>query len=306
MSIHLTVTLSETAADLLTGYGAGAKLYLDSSATETGVYANVTSSVIVSGTEVYEFWDSAGTSSTWYKSRVGASDGSSYGAYSDAFQATSVDAYASLMDLRESMDLPDTSRDAYLLDLLRVASEHIDSACGRQFYRDPQVSGDGTFYVDIERADRDHLVGASYGYTTTGEALDIVSITTLSMRPSESEAYVEIAAGDAGYYLDHGDAPWFPYGNVSLSPAGTYTTFSTGRRAVKIVGVLGFASVPQAVRNACLDMAREAYRQGPGGGPAQVGTNQFGAPVFLTGFPVSFRQLIGVGSPYLRRSYVHV
>jgi len=306
MSIHISVSLSETSDDLLVGYGAGAKLYLDSAATEEGAYSNVDSETIVSGTEHYEFWDSAGTSATWYKSRAGKSDGSAYGAYSDAFQATSLEAYASLMDLRESMDLPDTARDPYLLDLLRVASEQIDAECGRQFYRNPQVSGDGTFYVDVYRTGRERLTGASAGYTTTGEPLDIISITTLSIRDSESGTYTDVVSGDAGYYLDADFMPGFPYSNVTLSPAGTYTTFPTGKRAVRIVGVLGFASVPQAVRNACLDMAREAYRQGPGGGPSQIGSNQFGAPVYLTGFPQSFRKLVGVGSPYLRRSYVYV
>ena len=304
MSIHITVTLTETAADLITGYGAGAKLYLDSAATEDGVYSNVTSTALVSGTESYEFWDSSGTSSTWYKSRAGDAAGTAYGAYSDPFQATSVQAYASLMDLGLSMELPDDSRDPYLLDLLRTASEQIDSACGRRFYRNPQVSGTDTFYVDVIRDDRDSLVRASNGYTTTGEALDIISITTLSVRTSESGTYTDIAAGDAGYYLDTGEVVGnWPYSDVTLSASSSTSTWPLGKRAVKIVGVLGFSVVPEAVRNACLDMAREAYRQGPGGGPAQVGTNTFGAPVFLTGYPNSFRKLIAPGSPYVRRTY---
>jgi hypothetical protein len=53
--VHVTVTLTETAADLIVGYSAGAKLYLDSAATEAGAYSNVTSTALVSGTEVYEF-----------------------------------------------------------------------------------------------------------------------------------------------------------------------------------------------------------------------------------------------------------
>ena len=77
-----------------------------------------------------------------------------------------------------------------------------------------------------------------------------------------------------------------------------------GTCAVRLTGVLGFPSVPEAVRNACVDMAREAYRQGPGGGPAQVGTSVLGAPVFLTGFPNSFRKLTAPGSPYLKRRWV--
>ena len=307
MSIHITVALSETAADLLVGYSAGAKLYLDSASSEGGAYSNVNSEALVAGTEHIEFWDSSGTSATWYKSRAGNSGGSSYGAYSDPFQATSLEAYASLMDLRESMELPDESRDPYLLDLLRVATEQIDMACGRKFLRDPQVSGDTVWYVDIVKSGRNRLVGASNGFTTTGVPLDIISITTLGIRDDEFDSsYTTIAASDTGYYLDAGE-PGFPFANVSLSPAGTdYTSFPVGYRGVELVGTLGFSAIPEAVRNACLDMAREAYRQGPGGGPAQVGTNTFGAPVYLTGFPNSFRKLIAVGSPYLRHTYTSV
>ena len=309
MAIHISVSLTETAADLITGYGAGALLYLDSAASSGGVYSNVTSTALVAGTTTYEFWDASGTSTTWYKSRAGDSGGTAYGAYSPEFQATSLEAYASLMDLRESMDLPGTDRDNYLMDLLRSASETIDAACGRQFYRSPQVSGDTTWYVDIERADASSLVRASHGgITTTGVPLDIISITTLGIRDNEADAsYTTIAAGDTGYYLGAGDGIGWPSADVLLSPQGAdYTSYPVGKRGVELTGALGFSTVPLAVKTACLDMAREAYRQGPGGGPAQIGTNQLGSPVYLTGYPQSYRKLIAQGSPYLRRSYVHV
>ena len=43
------------------------------------------------------------------------------------------------------------------------------------------------------------------GGFTDGKALDIISVTTLEVRDSESSSYVAIAAGDTGYYLQPGD-----------------------------------------------------------------------------------------------------
>jgi hypothetical protein len=313
MPVHVTVNLTEDPADLITGYSAGAKLYLDSASTEGGSYSNVTSTALVAGTTVYEFWDAAGTSATWYKSRAGNTGATLYSSYSPAFQATSLAAYASLMDLRETGDWADTSRDNLLLDLLVDASGHIDALCGRQFYRVPQVSGTSTFYVDVIRPGMTSLVLASGGYTTSGVPLDVLSVTTLGIRDSESDAsYTTVTAGDAGYYLQPGDGPGaagtvWPYGDVVLSPSGSsFATYPVGRRAVEIVGALGFPAVPPMVRRATVDTAREWYRQGPGGGPSQVGVNQFGVPVYLAGMPSSLKALVAAGSPYVRRTYASI
>lgn len=310
MAIHVTVTLTEDPADLIAGYGAGAKLYLDSATSETGSYANVTSTALVVGTTVYEFWDSAGTSSTWYRSRAGNSGGSAFGAYSSPFQATSLAAYASLMDLRETMDLPDASRDNLLLDYLVDASEQVDIDCHRRFHRDPQVSGDRTVYVDVERAGCASLVSATGngGYCTDGLPLDILSVTTLRIRYSESDDYAAVTAGDAGYLLQPGVGPGragvdWPYEDIVLSPLASVTSWPRGRRAVELVCARGFPQVPSLVRRAVIDKAREWYRAGPGGGRQSSGVNQFGVPVFADAGD-AYQRLVGAGSPYVRRAYV--
>jgi hypothetical protein len=310
MSIRIVVNLKEDSADVLTIYGAGAKVYLDSAATEGGAYSNVTSTTVVSGTEQYELTDAAGTSATWYKVRTGDSGGSSYSSYSDAFQATAWAAYATVDELEDTMDVPtgagSSRRRNLLAQLLLDAKDQTDADCARTFLRVPQVSGDVTVYCDIEHAGYASLVSAiGHPYTIDGRALDILSVTTLEVRDSESGAYAAIASGDTGYYLDvgSGSGPDWPYQDVTLSPASSRTTWPTGRRAVKITGALGFSAVPSPVKRANIDLAREAYRQSVGGGPAQVGTNQFGTPVYLTGKPDSYKALLRQGSVFLKRSW---
>jgi hypothetical protein len=175
VSIRIVINLSEDSADVLSIYGAGAKVYLDSAATEGGSYSNVTSTTVVSGTEQYELTDSAGTSATWYKTRVGDSGGTSYSSYSAAFQATAWGAYATADDLLATMDVPSgtgsSNRRAVLSDLLMDAKAQTDTDCARTFLRVPQVSGDITVYCDINHAGHSSLVSAiGIPYTTDGRA----------------------------------------------------------------------------------------------------------------------------------------
>lgn len=307
--MRIVVNLTEDSADVLAEFSAGAKLYLLSSSSESGSYSDVTSTTIVSGTEQYELTDSAGTSSTWYKTQVGNSAGSTRGSLSDAFRATSLVAYATLDDLRETLALgANTTHDNLLYDLLIDVSADLDAICQRRFYRDPQVSGTTTVYADVWhpgcRSLEEAIGRAAF---VDGRALDIVSVTSLSVRDTESSEYAEVPAGDTGYYLDgwavgvgvYG-TDW-PYEDVTLSPASTtYTVFPTGRRAVKITGVFGFPTVPNPVKRAVITEAAERFRQKIGGGQAPAGVNQFGTPIFLTGDSPDFRRV--TRAPFSRRA----
>jgi len=310
--VWIVVNLTRASADELIEYGAGAKLYLDSSATETGTYASVTSTAIVSGTEQYELTDAAGTSATWYKTQTGNSGGTAKSLYSAAFRATSWAAYATLDDLAETMDIPSgagsSDRRNLLADLLMDAREQTDSDCGRTFLRVPQVSGTVTVYCDIASAGQASLVSAiGHPYTADGRALDIVSITSIDVRDGETGSYATLGAQDTAWYLDAGYGPGlagtdWPYEDVLLAATGSRTTWPVGRRAVKIVGALGFPRIPSSVKRANVDLARDAYRAGPGGGPSQMGVNQFGTPIFSSGTP-SYRTLVRAGSVYLKRMW---
>ena len=306
--MRIVVNLTEDSADVLAEFSAGAKLYLLSATSEAGSYADVTTAAIVSGTEQYEFTDSAGTSSTWYKTQVGDSSGSTRGTLSSAFRATSLAAYATLDDLREVLALgANTAHDNLLSDLLTDVSDDLDGVTQRRFYRDPQVSGTTTVYADVTCGGEWSLEDAiGRPFFTDGRTLDIVSVTNLYVRDSETDAYYEVIAGDTGYYLEGSSqgvglygTDW-PYEDVTLSPASaTVTTWPVGKRAVKIVGAFGFPRVPNPVKRAVISECAERFRQKIGGGSQPVGVNQFGTPIFLTGDSPDFRRV--TRSPYSRR-----
>lgn len=298
---RIVVNLTQSAADLLTTFGAGAKVYLERDTTSAFASPTVvTSTVIVSGTEQYEFVDTSGTSASFYRVRVGNTGGTIYSEYSDGVQSTSLRAYASLDDLKETMNfgVNDTSKDNLLSDLLIDASAYIDRACNRDFYRHPQVSGTESRTFHVLRPNERSLARA------LGYGLDVVSITTFELADSTGSAYNALTAGSTGYWLEpqNPDTGW-PFEDVLLSNGGsTYRSYRSGERTVRITGVFGWASVPSFIKRATIDLAREWYRQGPGGG-GPIGTSILGAPIFQRGNPPTVSQAISL---YKRRDFLHV
>jgi hypothetical protein len=208
------------------------------------------------------------------------------------------DAYAELSDLTAVIgEGTSTAHYGLYCDLLGDVSADIDSLCGRRFYRSPAVTGTTTVYLDVTVSGQDSLrLASAFRGTTDGQALDIISIASLYVRDDPASAYVEIAAGDTGYYLERGAGEGlagtgWPYEDITLSPQGTYTSFPAGKRAVKLIAALGFASVPSPVKRACIDEAHERFRQALGGGPSQIGVTAFGTPIFLTGDSPQMRRL---------------
>lgn len=218
------------------------------------------------------------------------------------------DALADLDDLVATMALDSTvtNRYALLMDLLADVSSDLCSETMRNFF---VPTADVTVYVDVLCWSSSLREASVTARTTDGRALDFVSITTLSVRDDETSSYVTIAAGDTGYYLEPGPAgagvagtDW-PFEDITLSPAGaSYNVWPIGKRAVKIVGKLGFPAYHPVVKRGVIDEARERFRQNIGGGPIQAGVNQFGTPIFVTGNSPTMRRLLR--APFSLRSYI--
>lgn len=276
------IVLPESADDYITNFGTAATAYLEHGTAASSTAAGTVSSVLVSGTERYEFW--VPTTSQYLRWRVGG--GGDFTDYSAYFQAPV--AYATLQELRRGMDLPDDSRDDELQALLMQASDYIThEVCGgRRFFRDPVYTGTTTITLDVVRDGQPSL------WQATGQRLDIISLTSVGIATVTGGAYSAILTGSTGWYLSPGypKAGW-PYEDVVLSNVGTTaTSWPSGYSTVQLVGAFGWPAIPDLVKRATVDLAREWYRQGPGGG-GPVGINAFGTPVFGGGEPASIRQL---------------
>lgn len=281
--------------DILVGYGAGALIRVERDATSTfGAPTEITTIPIVSGQTQYEYWDAAGADTAWYRSRYSAAGGSPYSGYSDAFQPGSPRLYASLDSLREYLVLPNNDRDNLLLDLLRQATDYLTGKMGRDCFRHPAISGDelrlyagsGDGYLDVPEGII-ALTGIRVAGGTGGSFTDLVA-TDWRTDPRTTDTYVGVGGG---LYP-------MPSRAVELTDVAGISEWYTGEDTVELTGSFGFPAIPSMVEKATLDLAREWYRQGPGGG-GPVGVNQFGTPLFLAGMPKTVADAIslyGVGT----------
>lgn len=300
---RIVVNTAINAADLITEFSAGAKVYLERDT--TSAFASPTAlanTALVSGTEQYEFVDTSGTSASWYRVRVGNSGATLFTDYSSGVQASQQLAYATIDDVVASGNFgSDTSRYAWIAERLMAAKELIDARCGRSFSRNPQVSGDGTFTFEVRNPYARSLSEA------LGYGVDIAAITTLEIADQDGGTYTTIPSGSTGYYSipGTGPSPW-PYADIELSRlASSYSVYTVGSATIRLTGVLGFASVPALVKAASIDMVREWYRQGPQGG-VPSGVTAFGTPIFNNGEPHTLRQLTAPYSVYVKQSFAWV
>lgn len=300
---RIVVNTAIAAADLITEFSAGAKVYLERDTTSAFASPTVvTSTALASGTEQYEFTDTSGTSSSWYRVRVGNTGGTLYTAYSAGVQALQTLAYATIDEVVATGNFgSDTSRYPAIASWLIAAKDLIDARCGRTFARNPQISGDGTFtFRIVNRGARSLAEAIGYG-------VDIASITTLEIADQDGGTYTTIASGSTGYYAiaGSGPSPW-PYEDIELSRiASSYSAYTVGAATVRLTGVLGFSQVPPLVKQASIDMVREWHRQGPQGG-APAGVNQYGTPLFVQGEPHTLRQVTAPYSVYVKQSFAWV
>lgn len=279
-------------ADKITEFGVGAKLYwYRDNTSATGSFADASGSVTLVGDPdpqtQYEIVDPTGQVGHWYRTRIGTSAGAPFDEYGPVFQGGATGAYATLDNLLEYVKPPNDEQNNLLSDLLVASSAWLDKKVHRDFYRHPQISGTETRTFD------------GTGSTRLFVRAGIVSLTTVSLAELSGGAYTALASSD--WFLGP-DQPEDSYDYVQISDQSAYYTWplARGYRTWQLTGVFGFATIPEDVVKATLDIAREWYRQGPGGG-GPVGLNQFGTPLFLQGTPNIANDIVAA---YGRRTLV--
>lgn len=266
--------------DKITEFGAGAKLYWARDNTSaTGSFGDASGSVTLSPTTTqYEIIDTAGGVGHFYRTRVGNSGATLFDEWSEVFQAGAITSYATLDSLKEILKMPDGSRDNLLSDLLLDATAAITRECERDFFRHPAVIGEEIRIFD------------GSGNAKLRVDAGIISLSKVELATGTGQDFTELAATDWLYWPTSLRPDW-SYTALRLSDSGSYSTWYRGYGNVRLTGVFGFAAIPRDIQRATLDLAREWYRQGPGGG-GPVGVNQFGTPIFGGQIPQSVRSAL--------------
>lgn len=215
-------------------YDAGAVIQLQSCATEAGVYADLATVAIVAATRSYTYYHSAGTSTTWYRTRFENAGGSIVSDWSDVFQAGGEEGgyLCSLADVRQRLGLAatDTTSDEDLAEFIRQVTTDILGHTGREFIGS---SADETRTFDV--AEWGEVLRVPSGIRT---------ITTLGIASSDQPDTAGTYTTTTSFYvrpLAWDRTEGWPATRVELG-LGAY--FYPGRSTVQIVGKFGWATVP--------------------------------------------------------------
>lgn len=254
-------------------FGAGALIRVERSATEGGVYAEVTTIPVVAGTYAYDYWDPAGTATSWYRWRVSNAGNTQQSGYSDAFQGVDVaaeipdDAYATIGDLLKGVDqnITNTRLLSRYSDALVESAAEIDEEVGHDFHRHPRSGTETRTFTGSGRA----------RICVHGDIAGIVPGTVTAIEVSTSRsAPVWEALGVTHYELEPSNpVNGAPHDHILLTGAGDYAHWPL---LVRVTAAFGWAEIPKNARKANVARARQsmgADLSGPGGvvGPEELG-----------------------------------
>lgn len=278
MAIKVTIPL-DAPDDVLSGYGAGAVLQLQRATDEAFTTpVDVTEIAVVAATYVYESWDAAGDSSTWYRWRAENSADTETGDWSAAFQgvepalaARNAGSYASLDDLLLAVpQIPtDSRRLARMETALVETTDQLIAEIGYDFFRHPQTGTEARTF---------HGMGTNLLHVHSG----IVSLTAVDIRLSIGASWTSIAAADWWLEVDPGELrgrPGEPYFHVRLSADASYVVFPKLENAVRLTGAFNWNRPPARVVAANVAWARQTLAADPSFPGGIVGPDEFGRPV---------------------------
>lgn len=231
--IRLVVTVDDITAILAAGYTV-VRVYTDTA--EDGTFTTLDGTItLVAGNTGYEYIDTDGTSSTWYKvAYYGSSPGES--TKSAARKGSTFAAYATVTELKRRLDVDDDIDDSTLGLMLDGMSRAIDEACRRRFY----TTGN-------DETRRFSANGPTVAYPG-----DVVSVTTLKTDDNGDRTY-ERTWSSSDYDLEPYNASLDgrPYTAIHVAPLGSYK-FPLTRQGIELVGKFGWPSVPEQIREVTL------------------------------------------------------
>ena len=294
----LTITVENPDQVLNAGlYGAGAVVRVQTGATKTGVFADVSGTgstptiPVVTATRSYTGYDPIGIGSSWYRTRYENVGATRLSDWSPAFQVGDETAglLCSLYDVQQELGGGTSANDdENILEKIRQVSSAIEHFIGQWMAprpTDPASTTTLTFDVPW-------TYGYNYNYGWRRSLLldrgsrltGIRSFTTVGIatidQPDSGGTYTNAATADVML------RPWPSADGPALRlelnryPTGSINLFYPGRNTVSVTGSFGYASVPYDIQGVAI---RAAVRRfiGKGGGGTAVAVGPNGTEILL-------------------------
>lgn len=227
------VTLPRSADELLDatdGYGAGALVQLESSATEGGSYAFVASEAIVAGREAVYFRDASGTSATWYRTWLSKSDGSQPSARSAAFQVGSVVGYVTVAEAKAYLGVSDTEDDGWLPFVVSSVNAEVTRRVGILLGPSPDAVRTYDGHAAVRQGRRLWVPGG------------IRTLAQVRTRDEWGGTWTTRTLSDFALAPEPYGLPGRPYARVEVGPDAD--PLPSGTLDVELTGTFGWEAVP--------------------------------------------------------------
>lgn len=248
-----TAITVEDPADILQGYGAGALIRLERSATsDFATTTEVTTIPVVAATYGYEYWDASGTAASWYRVRYSTATpavAGDYSAYGAPFQVGGT-GYTDTDDVKAFYRFSDGLDDGLLGDIVADVNAWITDEIGVALY----PSGDTVRLYDgaraVRRGTRLYIPGGIRTLTgirladSTGGTLTAGTVADFLLRPKSFER----RPGQPAQWID-----------VSDTPAGSYSAFPPYRDNVELTGTFDYAEAPRSLRSLARKLSIRMY-----------------------------------------------
>lgn len=282
MAIQVVLNI-DGSADWLAG-NANARFRLDrSSSAAFSSSTEVVTTVLVSGTDRYEVWDTAGSPTTWYRFRIEDNADGALSDWSVPFQVLAEQPIATLASVKIALGSGATSTDD---DVLGFYVDGVNSRIIRRIGYYPGPSSDTTRTYHgcdaVRNGKRLWIPGGIRSLTSmtiagsTGDTPTAVTTSDVILGPHSST----LRTGDAYSYIEFKDVTsgnwsYFPYGYENVIP----------------VGLFGPGQVPDDLVSVATSWVLHDWKTRNTGGAGMVGSEEFGF-TDLSRLPFEWRRVI--------------
>lgn len=250
----------DDSADLITGYGAGALIRVERDTVSTFATATeITTIALVSGTSRYEYWDTTGTASHYYRTRYSKASPSvatDYSGFSDTVTVDTDEAqYVTPAMMKLRLGITNATDDDVLGTLCDQVNGFIESYTHRRLR--PSAATTLTFdYWPDDNHDNGRILDMAIG---------IVSLTLLEVAPYTGAAFVTVPATD--YFLmprtQDRDQGW-PATELHLSDIPSASSgqpfFARGYGTIRLTGSFYWAAIPNEVSEVAVNLSLALWR----------------------------------------------
>lgn len=283
MAIRVVVNVNNAGDWLAANAAARFRLDRDSSAAFDAP-TEVSTTVLVSGTERYEIWDENGATASWYRFRIEDDVDSGISGWSTPWQVLASQPIATLASVKQVLGSGASTTDD---DMLSRIIDGVNAAMVHRIGYYPGPSDDTTRTYDGAEAVRD---GKRLWVPGGVRAVTSLTLATSTGGSGTAATLTDFFLGPSSYL----SRPAEPYHYIEFKDVttGAHSQFEYGFGNVVAVGLFGWHAVPDDLVHIATAWAVRRWKARATGDSEVLGTDEFGGQVVTDRLPAEWKRVI--------------